>query len=75
MKINKSTKSLFWQNIIANILMISGGILILVSLFLIISNKFLIGFSLIVAGSIFIIKGKMRRLDYERKSGYIIYGK
>jgi len=75
MKINQSSKSLFWHNFIADTLMIMGGILILISLFLIVSNKFLFGFTLIVAGSIFIIKGKMKRLDYERKIGHIIFTK
>lgn len=74
MKISKSTKSLFWQNFLAVMQMILGVNLLGISLILLVFQKFLIGFLLMGAGIYFGIRGKMRRLDYKRKTGYIIYG-
>lgn len=74
MKVAQSSKNLFWLNFAAMLQMTLGVILLLVSLVLIAFDKLLISLIPIIAGVFLIIKGKIARLDYKRKSGYIIYG-
>ena len=75
MRVSKSTKSLFWLNFKAAIQTALGFFLILIGLFLFFIKEFLICLVFFGASVFFLIRGRIARLDYERKSGYIIYGK
>ncbi len=73
MKIDKDSKSLFWQNFLASLQIVFGVLLFFVFSVLLAFNKFLISLVPLGISIFFVINGGMRRLDYKRKSGYIIH--
>ncbi len=75
MRISRSSKSLFWLNFIAAIQTALGLFLVLIGLFLFFIKEFLISLVPFGLSIFFLIRGRIARLDYERKSGYIVYGK
>lgn len=74
MEISKSTKSLFWLNFRAAIQTALGAFLFLIALVLTSFSEFLISLVFFGLSIFFFIRGRIARLDYKRKSGYIIYG-
>ena len=72
MKVDKYNKSLFWQKVFSNINKSLGSSLIIIGIVLLFFNL-IIAIILIGIGIFLLIKGGQQRLDYKRKSGYIIH--
>ncbi len=73
MRIDKYNKSLYWQNFIGNMQVILGALFLMASMFFFIIGEGIWYLIFIPIAIYFFISGNQRRLDYKRKSGYMIY--
>ena len=69
---NKNIK-LYFYGLWANILSFSGSILIVLSLMIFVFNEWYFALFCLILGIGVLLYGNAVRLDYKRKSGYIIY--